>query len=479
MPPSDLAEQGVNWADLILAVLMGMFFLVMARLVILRHNEFWTFDFDLAIFDQAIWLLSKGESFITIRGLSVFGHHANIGFLVLVPFYWLGAGANFLNVVMVATLTLGALPLYRYGLQLFQSGWYALVPPAAFLLHFTTGWLVNETFHPEVIAITPLMFAYVSASRQQWRPYVWWLIAAAIWKEDVALAIMMIGVVVWIRGHRRIGFVTAGLSLAWFLYATRVMIPAFSDGGAFYNDFFGPLGSGVMEVVVTSVTKPSLVISAMTQHDALGYLRDLLVPYALTPLAAPTALLIGLPQFLINMLTAHGLPANLQAHYVAIPLAAASLALVEGIARVRHLSWKRFALGAVGAFSIATSVAWGVLPFAVNYDAGNWPLFGNDRRPIMEQAVRLPQPTASVSATWNLVPHLAHRRHVYTFPNPWVSVNWGTGTEKPPDPAVIEWLVIDKTVLGVSAAEFESVIAAESWEVVMDQNGVFVAKRAP
>jgi hypothetical protein len=44
---------------------------------------------------------------------------------------------------------------------------------------------------------------------------------------------------------------------------------------------------------------------------------------------------------------------------------------------------------------------------------------------------------------------------------------------------VIEWLVIDRTVLGDSATEFESVLAAESWEVLMDQNGVFVAKRAP
>jgi hypothetical protein len=68
---------------------------------------------------------------------------------------------------------------------------------------------------------------------------------------------------------------------------------------------------------------------------------------------------------------------------------------------------------------------------------------------------------------------------IYTWPNPWRTLHWGTGNEQPPDPTVIEWLVIDKTVLGDSAAEFESVIAAESWEVVMDQNGVFVAKRAP
>jgi hypothetical protein len=98
---------------------------------------------------------------------------------------------------------------------------------------------------------------------------------------------------------------------------------------------------------------------------------------------------------------------------------------------------------------------------------------------LLEAAISIPGPTDSVTATYNLTPHLSHRRMIFTWPNPWRTLHWGTGTEQPPDPTVIEWLVIDQTVLGDSAAEFESVLAAESWEVLMDQNGVFVAKRAP
>jgi hypothetical protein len=52
------------------------------------------------------------------------------------------------------------------------------------------------------------------------------------------------------------------------------------------------------------------------------------------------------------------------------------------------------------------------------------------------------------------------------------------GNEEPPDPSIIQWLVIDRNVLGDSRVEFESVIDNESWEVLIDQDGVFVARRA-
>ncbi|CAN5311600.1 hypothetical protein BH18ACT5_BH18ACT5_12590 [soil metagenome] len=39
-PEPVLAEPGVNWPELILAVMMGLFFLILTRLVVLRHNEF-------------------------------------------------------------------------------------------------------------------------------------------------------------------------------------------------------------------------------------------------------------------------------------------------------------------------------------------------------------------------------------------------------------------------------------------------------
>ena len=54
----------------------------------------------MGIFDQGIWLLSRfKDPFVTIRGLEYFGNHVNVTTVLLVPFYWLGAGPLFLSVL--------------------------------------------------------------------------------------------------------------------------------------------------------------------------------------------------------------------------------------------------------------------------------------------------------------------------------------------------------------------------------------------
>lgn len=467
----------LNWPRLILWTGLGLFFLLMASLVMARHNNFWTHDYDLGIYDQAVWLLSRFDSFITVRGLAVFGHHANIALLLLVPFYWLGAGPNFLNVVMVGSLTLAAVPIFRYAAQLLGNQWMALVLAFAFLGHFTTSWILNETFHPEVVAIAPFLAAYVAARSERWRAYALWLAFAVAWKEDFAVAALVLGAILFVRGKRKAGLITMGTSAAWFLIATQVMIPYFSEGGAFYNDFFGELGNRPSEIAVNTVTRPGLVVDILRQHGAVAYLRQLLTPFAGVPLLSPLTLLIGLPQFLVNLLSVHTFTADIRAHYVAVPLSAASLAMVEGVARVTHLSWRRFLVGLVAATSMATTVAWSIFPIGDRYDEGFWPLGGTDRRAVLEEIVAIPDGDDAVTATYNLVPHLTHRREIYTFPNPWIRSYWGKGDEEPPDPALIDWLIIDRLTLGESAADLERILSEEEWEILIDSEDVLVAER--
>src|SRR3954470_2369568 len=89
-----------EWAALVF--MMTTWIVVFGRLAIQRHERYGSFSLDMAIFDQATWLISKADGlFMSIRGLHFFGHHANMGLFLLAPFYWLGAGANFLNMTMV------------------------------------------------------------------------------------------------------------------------------------------------------------------------------------------------------------------------------------------------------------------------------------------------------------------------------------------------------------------------------------------
>jgi hypothetical protein len=74
------------------------------------------------------------------------------------------------------------------------------------------------------MAITPLLCAVLAARRQRWVAYAIWMTVAVSFKEDIALAAAMFGVVLMVRGHRRAGAVTIGAALGWLAFVSMVLI---------------------------------------------------------------------------------------------------------------------------------------------------------------------------------------------------------------------------------------------------------------
>jgi hypothetical protein len=118
----------------------------------------------------------------------------------------------------------------------------------------------------------------------------------------------------------------------------------------------------------------------------------------------------------------------------------------------------------------------------------NWPLFADPRRAVMHEAVaKLPR-SAPTAASYQLVPHLAHRERIYTFPNPWIVTYWGVDVRTaaggtvvrphPDDPAVVQWIAVDQTVLSPSAvALLDQLKRSGAWIVHLDREGVVVLER--
>ena len=90
----------------------ALFALVYGALAVRSHRNFGTWGFDTGIYDQAFWLVSRGRSFMTMRGMTVWGHHVNLIAFAFAPFYWLGAGPELLVGVQAAVLALGAVPVH-------------------------------------------------------------------------------------------------------------------------------------------------------------------------------------------------------------------------------------------------------------------------------------------------------------------------------------------------------------------------------
>jgi uncharacterized membrane protein len=447
-----------------------------------QQSNFGTFGYDMGLYDQGIWLVSRfRDPFVTIRGLNFFAHHVNLITIAFVPAYWLGAGPHFLYLVETVWMALGAVPLYLLARDRLESGWLAVAVAASFLLYPSLEWINWWHFHPDALIITPLLFAWWLATRRNWG---WFAVAVAValaCKEDAALAVLMLGLVLAVFGGRRVGLVTAAAGAGWILVATKVVIPAVGGGaGPFYEELFPGFGDSLGEIVWNLAAHPSRLLHLATLPDRLTYFWQILAPVAFLPLAAPLVLLISAPQAVINIASGHALTHDIHYHYSAVVLTGVFLATVEGIALVgRGPRTRRVLVGLLLASALVTNVTWSPSPIGRQFDDGIWAR-PDPRHVTVRAALRLVPDDAGVSASYNLIPHLTHRTYAYEFPNPWVVTNWGAHGEHPPDPDTVTWLVVDERLLGDQRSLFERLLGPQGgFTRVFASDGIVVARRQP
>ena len=466
---------------LALAGIIGLWIFVFGLLVWRRHDRFASFGLDMAIFDQALWLLSRfGSQFMSIRGLDVFGHHASFAFYLLVPFYWLGAGPHFVNLLQVVTLAMGAVPIFLLARHRLDDKWMALLLAGAFLAHPAMGFLAWELFHPETIAITFLLFAYWFAIRERWKWFAVMAVVAVLWKEDVALTVLVLGLLIAWRGNRRVGLLTAGLALGWFLFVTRLLLPTISGSHAFYLSFFSDLGDSPSEIIANLILHPSRLSRRVFADDAESYMWKMTAPFGFTPLAAPAVLLVGIPQALVNLISVNNFTRTINYHYAALPLTGLVLGMVEGIAAAarKRPAAKGILVGFTLASSLAATLAWGLSPIGHEYRRGWWPHGVDPRRQAKEAALAMLPDNAGVSATYLFTAHLTHREKIYEFPNPFRPSNWGVQNENPADENNAEYLVIDTQLLGAEDRQlFDENINSGEYQIRFNRDGIIVAQR--
>ena len=154
----------------------------------LTHARFGTFGFDLGIFDQGVWLLSRfRDPFVTIRGLSLFGDHTSYILVLVAPLYWVWADPRLL--LQVVGLAIPAVSLYLIGTRRLHSPLAGLAVAAAYLAYPAVQWAAVWSFHPETLAAGFLGLAALAADRQRWRQMAAWLALALLCKEDVGLVV--------------------------------------------------------------------------------------------------------------------------------------------------------------------------------------------------------------------------------------------------------------------------------------------------
>ncbi len=435
------------------------------------HYGLGTANFDYALYDQGVWLMSRFKApFVTLMGRNLLGDHTSLILIFLVPIYWVAPGAGTLLFTQAFAVAVSSVPVFLYARRRLKSEAVALLLAAAYLLHPALQWGNLEDFHPDLYLAPLVMFAIYAALTERWRMYAVFVVLALLVREDVALVVVPLGIWVALRRNRFIGLATMAAGAVHALFAVALM--RLLIGNAFPNAWripFGGAGGFLREVA----TRPGNVADYLRSEGRVWYVWQMMSPFAWVALRLPDVALISSLVLATNVVSTFGYQHQIFFHYSIIALPALALGTVYAIGVLRGRG-RRLAIGAVAVMSLWTAFLWGPLPMARNPVAYWAPDYF-----VAEQAHDIMSgipDDAIVSAHFVLTPHLARREQVYMFPNPFSRVLYGTdvsleGTALPAADDV-EFVVL-RTVRDPQAAEqwnavagaFDLVRVNDSWEL--------------
>lgn len=465
-------------ARLALMVAIGIYLFLFAKWTVRNHYAFGTAGFDLGIFDQGLWLLSRfKEPFVTVMGTHLFGDHTSFILIPLIPLYWIWPSAYVLLVTQCLALGLAAIPAFLLARWVLRDERLALCVAVAYLLQPAVAYINLEQFHPDSFEVPLALLAIYFMARGRWKLFVGCVIALLLVKEDVALLTLPLGVYVAVRHNRWVGALTAALSLGYFVLAVWVILPALNQVGTLdaWRIPFGGFGG----LAKASFAHPWDVIEMALGPGRPLYLAQLLLPLALLPLGSPLVLTAAAP-LLSNLLSTFSYQHEIGYHYstLIVPvLVASTLFAVRQMPR----GWIRAAIAvALVAASLWGAYYWGPSPWSrVPAPMARVP---NPPADAFRTATALIPPDAHLAAFYRFVPHLAHREQIYELPTPWRAINWSDYRlegQRLPEADQIDYVLLSPRADEPNDISLIQMLKDEGFVSIYESPGLLLLKRGP
>ena len=376
----------------------------------LRHALFQSNAFDLGYFDQALYLISQGQTpIVSFWGYHFMGGHADWVIYGLALLYKIYPDVHWLFAVQAVALALGALPTFYLARQAGLKESQATAMAGVYLLYPLIFNLNLFDFHPEVMAL-PAILGAILAARHSSQPSLtqggWFCLAIAFilgCRDALSLTVAAMGLWLLVFEKKRwCGAIALFAGIAWFLIATKVVIPAFRPGGVEAVARYAYLGSSVLEIAKNLLLQPGLVLARIFTLPNLEYLCLLLSPliWGLSPQHL-TPLVGAIPTLALNLITDYQPQKDLVHQYSLPALPFLLLAVISTLAAGK--GWVQNRRGII---------LWALVAFIALAKFGH---FGSlylqtlDTWQATREAIAQIQTKGSVLTPAEVAPHLTHR----------------------------------------------------------------------
>lgn len=266
-----------------------------------RHIQFLTTGWDLSVFDQPIFLASRGITpFSSLHNTHTLGDHFHPLLLVIGPLLykfwpdprmllWLEVGVAVSSAAVIYVLSKSVLkeikrlsPIKR----LLISG--ALTAMYLFSVGFQA--MVLDDFHDDVMVTLPLTLAFWFIHKKNWLGY--WLTVAwvLVTKEEFGLLVAAIGLFVIVNQKAvRIGLATILIGFVSFFILIELVMPHFNVGSFYPSGYLHYSDTNRPSLVLNRfIRHPTTIVSSFIDHPQKRYtLFTSLVSFASLPLLSP------------------------------------------------------------------------------------------------------------------------------------------------------------------------------------------------
>ena len=457
----------VHWPVTVLALVA---FLAYLALSLARWYRWDNPSWDNAIFEQAIAGYARlGAPIVPIKGpdFNQLGDHFSPLLVVVAPFYRVFPSPVTLLVAQCVLVAVSVVPITLVARRLLGA-WPGLAVGFAYAFAWGIQSAVDVQFHEYALAVPLLAFGMAAFLTERWRASAVWVVLLLGVKEDLGLTVAAFGVVLWLRGQRRLGTVVAAVGAAGFVLVLTVIVPFFNPQGRY--DYWGKLSedgsaagsggtvSGLLDTL-TGLLTPAVKIETLVM---------LLVITALVALRSPLVL-VAVPTLVWRYAGSTEFYWGTTWHYSVILMPILFAAAIDGIVRLRASRsdlLRTYARLAPAAMAVVAAVLVTQFPLRDLWSPATYER--SERVATAERAVAAVPAGASVASDRGLIVQLATDREVY-----WISTS---PTVRP------DYVVIDQLSWGgnapVDVEEYaERAFPGTGYTVVFDEAGYVVVER--
>lgn len=434
--------------------------------------------YDLGIFDQGVWLLSRFDApFVTVMGRDLFGDHTSFVLLLAVPLYWLWPAVQTLLVLQTVLLAGAAVPIFVLARRRLGGVWMPSALTAAYLLNPALQRGSLEQFHPECFLVAFLAIAILAALEWWPRLLLVCVVGALLVKEDTALLVIPLGVWVYYRRDKAWGAGIAVAAGAYMAFAFEVVIRALLGTAAFYGNRI-PFG-GLAGLVESPFVHPGKLWSYLTSGGRPYYLWQMGASFGWVFLASPEVAAVASLNVAENVVSNFPYMHQIPYHYSLDAVPVLAMGTVFAISRLAGPAKRSVACCAVVAFAVISCYLWGLAPFSLN---PTYPHLAPASHAVAarNRALSAIPADAVVSADDFYVSHLDHRKYIYQWPTPFYAQYWGLYNQEGsrlPFASKVQYLAVPSVMTGTDEAVFESI--ASNFRLVASGGGLSVYRRVP